>query len=160
MSSLAHQYTVKSVLTVICLQWPSVLCSHCFCPSAAHYLLKQSVLNGHLSYTATNFWSPGWSPKTDLTIYIGRHVSKTRANLPGKMFLCFQAQWVEFWHRSLTKAVVHKGVHQNLKSGKKSWITVHHDKFRVIRNPLRNINIHVQWNLRIAALWNEYTLWI
>jgi hypothetical protein len=32
---------------------------HCFCPSAAHSLLKQPVLNGHPSYTATNFWFPG-----------------------------------------------------------------------------------------------------
>jgi hypothetical protein len=41
-------------LTIICVMWPL-----CFCPSAAHSLLKQSVLNGHLSYTATNFWPMG-----------------------------------------------------------------------------------------------------
>jgi hypothetical protein len=40
----------------------------CFCPSVAHFLLKQSVLNSHLSYTATNFWSPGWLLKTDSTV--------------------------------------------------------------------------------------------
>jgi hypothetical protein len=39
-------------LTVICVMWPL-----CVCPSAAHFLLKQSVLNSHLSCTATNFWS-------------------------------------------------------------------------------------------------------
>jgi hypothetical protein len=39
-----------------------------FCLSAAHSLLKQSVLNGHLSYTATNFWSLGWPRRTDLTV--------------------------------------------------------------------------------------------
>jgi hypothetical protein len=42
--------TVTSVLMVIC-----IMRSLCFCPSAAHSLFKQSVLNGHLSYTATNF---------------------------------------------------------------------------------------------------------
>jgi hypothetical protein len=41
-------------LTVICVTQPL-----CFCPSAAHSLQKQSVLNGHLSYTATNFGSLG-----------------------------------------------------------------------------------------------------
>jgi hypothetical protein len=40
----------------------------CFCPSAAHSQLKQSVLNGHLSFKATNVWSPGWPLKTDLTV--------------------------------------------------------------------------------------------
>jgi hypothetical protein len=34
--------------------------SVCFWPSVAHCLSKQSVLNGHLSFTATNFWSPGF----------------------------------------------------------------------------------------------------
>jgi hypothetical protein len=28
-------------------------------PSAAHSLFRQSVRNGHLSHTATDFWSPG-----------------------------------------------------------------------------------------------------
>jgi hypothetical protein len=32
-------------LAVICVMWPL-----CFCPSAAHSLLKQSVLNAHLLY--------------------------------------------------------------------------------------------------------------
>jgi hypothetical protein len=52
-------------LTIISVMWPP-----CFCPSAAHFLFKQSVLNGHLSYTATKFWSPGWPLKTDLTVYV------------------------------------------------------------------------------------------
>jgi tryptophan-rich sensory protein len=46
-------------LMAICLMQPD-----CFWPSIAHCLSKQSVLNSHLSYTATNFWSP----KTDLTV--------------------------------------------------------------------------------------------
>jgi hypothetical protein len=44
----------KLSLTAICLMQPVS-----FCPSAAHSLLKQSALNGHLSYMATNFWSLG-----------------------------------------------------------------------------------------------------
>jgi hypothetical protein len=40
-------------LTIICVMRPL-----CFCPAAAHSLVKQSVLNGHLSHTATNFWVP------------------------------------------------------------------------------------------------------
>jgi hypothetical protein len=54
--------------TAICIMQPV-----CFWPFAAYSLLhlKQSVLKGHLSYMATNFWSPGWPLKTDLTVMVG-----------------------------------------------------------------------------------------
>jgi hypothetical protein len=42
----------------------------CFCPYAAHSVLKKSVLNSQLSYTDTNFWSLGWPLKTNLTVTI------------------------------------------------------------------------------------------
>jgi hypothetical protein len=54
-------------MVTCCVMWPL-----CFCPSAAHSLLKQSVLNGHLYNTVTNFWSSGWPLKTDLTVLYSR----------------------------------------------------------------------------------------
>jgi hypothetical protein len=61
-------------LTVTC-----VMCPLCFCTSAAHYLLKQSVLNGHLSDTATNFGSLG---DKLACIYIYPCVIRHKACLP------------------------------------------------------------------------------
>jgi hypothetical protein len=55
-------------LTVICVLRPLS-----FCFSAAHPLLKQSVLNGHLSYTSTIFWSRGWP----LTTYLAAQLIYT-----------------------------------------------------------------------------------
>jgi hypothetical protein len=60
---------------VICVMQPL-----CFCPSAAHSLQKQSVLNSHLSYAATNFWSPGWPLKTDLTVILSCYLSSFAAS--------------------------------------------------------------------------------
>jgi hypothetical protein len=51
--------------TAICLMQPV-----CFWHSAAQFLLKQSVLTSHLSYTATNFWSLGNPPETDFPILL------------------------------------------------------------------------------------------
>jgi hypothetical protein len=48
---LVVKYYGHLPLTVICVMRP-------LCLSAAHFLLKQFVLNGHLSYAATNVWSP------------------------------------------------------------------------------------------------------
>jgi hypothetical protein len=59
-------------LTVICVMRPFICC-----PSAVHFLLKQSVLHGHLSYTDTNFWSPGWPLRTDLTVHYFYHIVRS-----------------------------------------------------------------------------------
>jgi hypothetical protein len=65
-------FTVESVLTVTCLKQSSVLCGHSvFVPRQQFlYWNNLQVLNGHLTYTATSFWSPGWPLKTDLTVFI------------------------------------------------------------------------------------------
>jgi hypothetical protein len=83
----------------ICLRRPV-----CFGPSVTHCLSKQSVLNGHLSYTATNFWScrswSGWASGKDASISIGLWHAR-RPNAPCKRWEnteISQAQWAG-WQR-------------------------------------------------------------
>jgi hypothetical protein len=89
-------------LTVVCVMRPL-----CFCPAAAHSLLKESVLNGHLSYTSTNFWSPGWLLKTDLTVFwICSPAFMSKWNHCMKKFFRPMRNFFLFWHHSMTLEIV------------------------------------------------------